>query len=312
MHRIFIDGSVGTTGLRLYERLSTQEDIVLLTLNEAERKNPTKRKELLHEADISFLCLPDDAAREAVALCENSSARLIDTSCAHRTASGWAYGFAELAAGQRERIAKSNRVSVPGCHASGYIALTAPLVNAGVLDGEALISCTSITGYSGGGKSLIAQYQDEGREKSFKCPRPYALGQAHKHLKEMAAYSGISTPPVFMPTLGDFYSGMLVLIPLHNNQLKKRSSIAELRELYNAHYEGSKVVKVVREVEDNPTLSADKLAGRDDMELLIAGNDERFCLIARYDNLGKGASGAALQSMNIMLNRPQETGLVLK
>ena len=311
MYRIFIDGKEGTTGLRIYERIAECHDIELLLLSDEERKNASKRQEMIHASDITFLCLPDVAAKEAVALAAGSNAKIIDASTAHRTLADWSYGLPEFSAAQHARIANSSRTAVPGCHASGFIALISPLLQAGLLSKEALLSCTSLTGYSGGGKQLIAAYESPTREAGFSSPRLYALGQTHKHLKEMHAITGLALPPVFMPVLGDFYAGMLVSIPLHASMLAKKCTLQELQTVYAAHYENQPVIDVLPCSEETAALCANALAGKDNMQLLVTGNDERICLTARYDNLGKGASGAAVQCMNIMLGRSETANLNL-
>ena len=307
MTKVFIDGSAGTTGLRIRQRLAGRGDIELMTLPEALRKDAQARKDALNAADIAFLCLPDDAAREAVALVENPDTAVIDTSTAHRTADGWVYGMAELA-GQREMIAASKRVANPGCHASGFIALVAPLVRAGVLDAEARLSCFSLTGYSGGGKKMIAGYEDEARDRLLDAPRQYGLSQAHKHLPEMAKLCGLAHAPVFSPIVADYYSGMEVSVPLFGEWVK--GGMARIREVYAQAYPGP-VIRFAEGAGEGGFLSAGAFSGRDDMEVSVAGNEERMVLTARFDNLGKGASGAAIQNMNILMGLDETEGLVL-
>ena len=307
MKRVFIDGSAGTTGLRIRERLAERPGIELIALPEALRKDPSARRDALNGADIAFLCLPDAAAIEAVSLVENPDTAIIDTSTAHRTAEGWAYGFAELP-GQRPRIAASKRIANPGCHASGFIALIAPLVHAGLLSSDALLCCTSLTGYSGGGKKMIAEYEAEGRSPLLDAPRQYGLTQQHKHLKEMVAVCGLAHAPAFMPIVGDFYSGMEVSVPLFANQLN--GSIEDVKAAYRAAYSGP-VVRFAEAPDENGFLSAGALSGRDDMEISVAGNAERVLVTARFDNLGKGASGAAIQNMNLLLGLEETEGLVI-
>ena len=307
MKRVFIDGSAGTTGLRIRERLANRKEIELVILPEALRKDPSARRDALNRADIAFLCLPDTAAIEAVALVENPDTAIIDTSTAHRTAEGWVYGFAELP-GQRPRIAASKRIANPGCHASGFIALVAPLVHAGLLNKDALLCCTSLTGYSGGGKKMIAEYEAEGRSPLLDAPRQYGLGQQHKHLKEMAAVCGLTRVPAFMPIVGDFYSGMEVSVPLFADQLN--GSIDDVKAAYRAAYKGP-VVNFAEAADESGFLSAGALSGRDDMQVSVAGNAERILVTARFDNLGKGASGAALQNMNLLLGIDETEGLVI-
>jgi len=307
MKKVFIDGSAGTTGLRIRERLADRQGIELVTLPEERRKDPSARRDALNGADIAFLCLPDDAAIEAVGLVENPDTAVIDTSTAHRTAEGWVYGFAELA-GQRERIAASKRIANPGCHASGFIALVAPLVKAGLLPENALLSCFSLTGYSGGGKKMIAQYEADGRDALLDAPRQYGLGQQHKHLKEMAAVCGLANMPVFSPIVADFYSGMEVSVPLFGSQLS--GGIDDVREAYRRCYAGP-VVRYMEDADESGFLSAAALSGRDDMQISVSGNSERLLLTARFDNLGKGASGAAIQNMNLLLGVEETEGLVI-
>ncbi|MBR5136708.1 MAG: N-acetyl-gamma-glutamyl-phosphate reductase [Clostridia bacterium] len=305
MTKVFIDGSAGTTGLRIEERLSSRQDINLIKLADDVRKDPEARKQAIHEAEIVFLCLPDAAAIEAVALAEGSNTRIIDTSTAHRTASGWVYGMAELA-GQRELIANSNRIANPGCHASGFIALVAPLVQAGMLSKDVALSCFSLTGYSGGGKKMIAEYEDANRSPLLKGPRQYALTQQHKHLKEMSKLCGIDNMPAFCPIVGDFYSGMEVTVPVFAKDIK--GSVADVQELY-ANYYTNGLIRVNNSPDEDGMLSSAAFSGRDDMEIGVYGNDDRILLVSRFDNLGKGASGAAIQNMNIMLGVDETTGL---
>ena len=307
MKRVFIDGSAGTTGLRIRERLAERSELELVILPEALRKEPSARRDALNGADIAFLCLPDAAATEAVALVENPETAIIDTSTAHRTAEGWVYGFAELP-GQRPRIAASKRIANPGCHASGFIALIAPLTHAGLLNKDALLCCTSLTGYSGGGKKMIAEYEADGRSPLLDAPRQYGLTQQHKHLKEMAAVCGLTHVPAFMPIVGDFYSGMEVSIPLFADQLN--GNIDDVKAAYRAAYAGP-VVNYAEAADEGGFLSAGALSGRDDMQVSVSGNAERVLLTARFDNLGKGASGAAIQNMNLLLGLDETEGLVI-
>ena len=307
MVHVFIDGSAGTTGLRIYERLSSRKDISLIRLPEELRKDPSARRDAIYSANAVFLCLPDPAAIEAVELAEGCSTVIIDTSTAHRTAEGWAYGFPELR-GFRDKIRNSNRIANPGCHASGFIALIAPLVHAGLLNKDVLLCCTSLTGYSGGGKKMIAEYEGEDRSPLLDAPRQYGLGQQHKHLKEMAAVCGLTRVPAFMPIVGDFYSGMEVSVPLFADQLN--GSIDDVKAAYRAAYEGP-VVNFAEAADESGFLSAGALSGRDDMQISVAGNAERILVTARFDNLGKGASGAALQNMNLLLGIDETEGLVI-
>ena len=306
MKQVFIDGSVGTTGLRIYERLALRSDLTLLTLPEEKRKDPEARREMLHTADVAFLCLPDDAARESVALAEGSRAVIIDTSTAHRTSPLFDYGFPELP-GKREAIAASRRIANPGCHASGVIALIAPLVAAGLLSPDTPLSAFSLTGYSGGGKKMIADYEAEERDPLLAAPRAYGLTQAHKHLPEIAAVCGLATLPVFCPVVAPYYAGMEVTVPLHASQI--RGSLADVRECLAAAYPAGLVTYT--DADEGGFLSACAMTGRDDMIVSVFGNDERMTLVSRFDNLGKGASGAAIQNMNITLGVPEATGLVI-
>ena len=307
MARIFIDGSAGTTGLRIRQRLLERSDIELITLPEEMRKDENARRDALNRADVAFLCLPDAAAEEAVAMIENDHTAVIDTSTAHRTAPGWVYGFPEVG-DLRKRICQSKRIANPGCHASGFIALVAPLVRAGLLDADAQLSCFSLTGYSGGGKKMIAEYETEARDPLLDAPRQYGLSQQHKHLPEMAAISGLNAPPCFCPIVADFYSGMEATVPLFASQL--RGTPAQIRELYRETYTGP-VVRCVESPDESGFLSAAALSGSDAMEISISGNDDRILLTARYDNLGKGASGAAIQNLNLLLGADETEGLVL-
>ena len=310
MIRVFIDGSEGTTGLRIHSRLPGRSDIELMTIDPEKRKDPAARRELLNSADIAFLCLPDAAAREAVAMVENPHTRILDTSTAHRTASGWAYGFPELTKAHRSAIVSGTRIAVPGCHASGYLAIVRPLVEAGVLSADAQLSCTSLTGYSGGGKRMIAEYEAADRPKALDAPRVYGLTQRHKHLAEMQAVSRLSGPPVFFPIVGDFYSGMLVSVPPHVGQLRAPLTAGALTELYEAHYAGAACVHVLPPAAEG-MLSANALTGRDDMVLCVSGGGDRLAVHALYDNLGKGASGAAVQCMNLLLGAQETSGLLV-
>ena len=307
MKRVFIDGSAGTTGLRIRERLTKRPDLALITLPETHRKDVSARRDALNGADIAFLCLPDEAAVQAASLVENANTALIDTSTAHRVDPGWVYGFPELP-GQRSRIASARRIANPGCHASGFIALVAPLVRSGLLPSDVLLSCTSLTGYSGGGKKMIAQYEAEDRSPLLDAPRQYGLNQAHKHLPEMAAVCGLVHAPAFMPIVADFYSGMEVTVPLFAGQLN--GSLENVKAVYRRCYTGP-VVRYVEDAGETGFLSAGALSGRDDMEISVWGNEERMLLIARFDNLGKGASGAAIQSMNLLLGLEETEGLVI-
>ncbi len=310
MKTVFIDGSAGTTGLRIRQRLRTREDLELVTLPEQTRKDPAARAEALNSSDLAFLCLPDAAAREAVSLVKNENTILLDTSTAHRTAPGWAYGFPELSVDHAQAVRSSKRIAVPGCHASGFIALVYPLVAAGYLTPDVLLTCFSLTGYSGGGKKMIAQYEEQDRPDSYGAPRQYALSQQHKHLPEMQAVTGLQHAPVFCPIVADFYSGMEVTVPVFRQQFKKTAAPEALREFYRRWYDGG-LVHVADYADPDGFLSANALQGKDTMELYVSGCDERLLLTARYDNLGKGASGAAIECMNYVLGLDPAAGLEL-
>ncbi len=306
MTKVFIDGSAGTTGLRIRERLSQRKDISVVTLSEELRKDASARKDAINSADIAFLCLPDAAAIEAVSFVENPDTVIIDTSTAHRTMEGWDYGFPELK-GRREKIALSKRVANPGCHASGFIALVEPLINEGLLLSSELLSCVSLTGYSGGGKGMIAEYESEDRDTLLDAPRLYGLTQQHKHLKEMVSICRLDSAPTFCPIVAPFYSGMEVTVPLFKHQIN--GTIDNVRDCYKEYYKDGLVRFNASDCEGG-FLSAGALSGRDEMTVTVCGNEDRILLVSRYDNLGKGASGAAIQNMNILLGIDEKTGLV--
>ncbi len=305
MKKVFIDGSAGTTGLRIHERLADRADLSLIILPDELRKDENARREALNAADIAFLCLPDAAAREAVALTTDPHTVIIDTSTAHRTADGWTYGFPELG-GRREIIAKSTRIANPGCHASGFVSLIAPLVENGLMDKSVALSCFSLTGYTGGGKKMIAEYEAEGRDPLLDAPRQYGLTQTHKHLPEMGVICGLDNAPLFCPIVADFPCGMEVTVPLFASQLK--GTVEDVKTLYKSYY-AMGLVKYAEDASESGFLSASAMAGRDDLQVTVAGNDDRILLVARFDNLGKGASGAAIQNMNIVLGVDEATGL---
>lgn len=309
MTRIFIDGSAGTTGLRIRERLETRKDIELLTICEELRKDADERKRMLNAADVVFLCLPDDAAREAVAMIENPNTVVIDASTAHRTLEGWCYGLPELSPERQEQLRTAKRIAVPGCHASGFIALVAPLVKAGYLPADAQLTCTSLTGYSGGGKKMIAEYE-AGENVLLSAPRQYGISQQHKHLKEMQAITGLSSAPVFLPIVADFYSGMEVTVPLFASQLADGIGMEEIKALYQKCYD-TPLLYYAEDADEAGFLSAAAMSGKDSMQVSVYGNGERILLVARYDNLGKGASGAAIECLNTVLGTDPCTGLVL-
>ena len=305
MTKIFIDGSAGTTGLRIYERLGERKDLELIILDDAVRKDLSARKEAINASDIAFLCLPDAAAIEAVSLIENDHTAVIDTSTAHRTNETWAYGFPEIS-GNYDKIRTSKRIANPGCHASGFISLVAPLTENGLLKKDVVLSCTSLTGYSGGGKKMIAQYEDPDRDHLLDAPRAYGLTQVHKHLPEMKKVCGLDNAPVFVPIVADFYSGMEVIVPLSGDMLNCKMD--ELKDFYRDYYKTG-LVHFKDSADDDGLASAAAFSMRDDMEITVTGNEDRILLISRFDNLGKGASGAAIQNMNILLGIDETTGL---
>lgn len=308
MTKIFIDGSAGTTGLRIYERLESRNDIELIRLSEENRKDINARKAALNSADIAFLCLPDAAAIEAVSLVDNENTVIIDTSTAHRTNPDWDYGFPELSKEREQKIAASKRIAVPGCHASGFISLIFPLVKAGILNKDALLTCFSVTGYSGGGKKMIAEYESDERDPLLSAPRQYGIAQKHKHLPEMTAVCGLQNPPIFSPVVADFYSGMTVTVPLFKGQIN--GTAEDIIKIYKEKYVGP-VVRYKENFDEGGFVSANRLNGKDGMEISVSGNEDRILLISRYDNLGKGASGAAVECMNIVLGADKTTGLEL-
>ena len=308
MVKVFIDGGAGTTGLNGHKRLAGRKDITLITLDEAVRKDPAARKEAILQSDVAFLCLPDDAAREAISLIGDADTVIIDTSTAHRVAPGWVYGFPELP-GQRDLIAKAKRVANPGCHASGFISLVAPLVKAGLIRKNTVLSCFSLTGYSGGGKKMIASYEDPANKEKVRAPALYGLSQTHKHLPEMAKICSLEQAPVFCPVVSSYYAGMEVIVPLTAADLN--GTMEDVKAAYRACYQG-KIIRFAEAPDDGGFLPAGLFAGRDDMEISVYGNEERITLVSRFDNLGKGACGAAIQNMNIALGLPEETGLVIE
>ena len=312
--KIFIDGSEGTTGLRIYERFEGRDDIELLRISSDLRKDTAERKRLINESDITFLCLPDAAARESVSLVENENVRIIDTSTAHRTESGWAYGFPELSANHRDAIKNGKRIAVPGCHATGFISVVYPLIAGGILPADYPVTAFSLTGYSGGGKKMIAEYEEEGRNKDIDAPREYALTQQHKHLKEMKAITGLAKEPLFSPIVADYYSGMVVSVPLYTEYFKKCKNPKQLTEYFAEYYKGEKFIKVVENGNEDlygGMLAGNSLSGWDGLKIYITGNEERVVVSAQFDNLGKGASGAAVQCLNILMGCEENKGLVL-
>ena len=308
MKKVFIDGSAGTTGLRIYERLGKRDDITLITLPEEKRKDVNARKEAINRADIVFLCLPDDAAKESVSLLENDNTIILDTSTAHRTDQNWTYGFPEIKKEIAEKLPNAKKIAVPGCHASGVIALVYPLVEAGIMDRDALLCVTSVTGYSGGGKKMIAEYEADEKDTLLVSPRQYALAQQHKHLKEIKAIANLNNFPAFSPIVSSFYSGMCVTIPIFKSQLKNGATVEDIKKVYKQKYLGP-IVSYKEDTDESGFLSAGALSGLDSMEIAVFGNEDRILLAARYDNLGKGASGAAVQCMNICMGVDETTGL---
>jgi N-acetyl-gamma-glutamyl-phosphate reductase len=312
--KIFIDGSEGTTGLRIYERFMNRDDIELLKISPELRKDVNERKRLINESDITFLCLPDAAAIESVSLVENEKVRIIDTSTAHRTNEGWAYGFPELSKEHFDKIKNGKRVAVPGCHASGFIGVVYPLVASNILPKDYPVSAFSITGYSGGGKKMIAEYEEKDRDVLLEAPREYALTQSHKHLKEMKAICGLSKQPLFSPIVADYYSGMVVSVQLYMDMLNNVKNVNEIYDLYKNYYEDSEFIKVMpvgAEEDQKNMLSGNACSGWDGMRIYINGNDERVVVSSQFDNLGKGASGAAIQCLNIMTGQNPKHGLNL-
>ncbi|MET0017678.1 N-acetyl-gamma-glutamyl-phosphate reductase [Oscillibacter sp.] len=307
--KVYIDGQSGTTGLQIWERLEARNDIELLRIDEKKRHDSAERKKLLNAADMAFLCLPDDGAREAVALVENPRTCIIDASTAHRTAEGWVYGYPELSKEQRAAIKNSKRIANPGCHATGLIASAAPLVRMGILPADYPLTCYSLTGYSGGGKKMIAEYEAEKRDARLDSERIYGLPQTHKHLPEMVSVCGLSRVPVFSPVVGDFYKGMATTIMLHRELLAKKLSGQELRDALVEYYAGQQFVSVAPYGGDEPVLFASAMAGTDRLKLEVTGNDQQITVTALFDNLGKGASGAAVQNMNLVLGFDEAAGL---
>lgn len=311
--KVFIDGQEGTTGLKIVDRLKNRSDIELLIIDEDLRKNTSERKRLINQSDFTFLCLPDDAAIESVSLVENPKVKIIDASTAHRTNAKWAYGFPELSNKHREKIAHSKRVAVPGCYASGFISIVYPLVQNGVMAPYHPVISHAVSGYSGAGKKAIAIYEGENKPLEFNSPRQYALTQNHKHLKEMQMISGLSYTPMFNPIVDDYYSGMVVSVPLITRNLAKRTSAEDIHQILSEHYKNEHFVEVMpfngEGVLENGFLAANTLADTNKMQIFVCGNDDRILVASRLDNLGKGASGAAVQCMNIMMGIDEKTGL---
>lgn len=312
--KIFIDGSEGTTGLRIHERFAEREDVELLPISSELRKDKEERKRLINSSDITFLCLPDAAAEESVSLVENDHVRIIDTSTAHRTMEGWAYGFPELSKEHREAIAAGNRIAVPGCYATGFISLVYPMVAEGLISADYPVSAFGVSGYSGGGRKMIAAYEAEEREDALLAPREYALSQAHKHLKEMKKIPGLKREPLFSPIVADYYSGMVVSVPVYTELMNKGRTPQEVWKYLADFYAGSRFVRVMpfgAEEESANMLAGNAMSGRDSLRIYVTGNEDRVLLSSQFDNLGKGASGAAIQCLNIALGCEESKGLHL-
>lgn len=315
MVKVYIDGQEGTTGLKIKERFKNRSDIELMRISEELRKDPAERARLINSADYVFLCLPDEASREAVSFIDSSNdhVRIIDASTAHRTNPDWAYGFPELSAQHREKIAASNRVAVPGCYASGFGAIVYPLVSNGIIPADYPVFAYATSGYSGAGKKAIAVYESDEKPFEFNSPRQYAMSQQHKHLPEMQAVSGLKFKPMFNPMVCDYFSGMVVSVPLQTRTLETPYTAAQIHDMYCKHYEGAKMVEVMplmtMEEQKGFFLASNTLSGLDKLQVFVFGNDEQVLLCARLDNLGKGASGAAIQCLNIMMGIDETTGL---
>ena len=312
--KIFIDGSEGTTGLRIYERFEGRDDVELLKISSELRKDVKERKRLINESDITFLCLPDAAAKESVSLVENENVRIIDTSTAHRTEEGWAYGFAELSDGHREAIKNGKRIAVPGCYATGFISLVYPMIAKGIMPVDYPVSAFGLSGYSGAGKKVIAAYEANERPIDFEAPREYALTQQHKHLKEMQKITGLSKAPLFSPIICDYYSGMVMSVPLYTELLNGTQTVESVHKMFSDFYAGEKFIKVMpldAEAGEGNMLAGNACSGWDGLRIFITGNEERIVISSQFDNLGKGASGAAIQCLNIMLGCKEDKGLQL-
>ncbi len=299
--KIFIDGREGTTGLGIVSRIEKRKDVELIVLEDSVRKDVDARKKAINESDITILCLPDEAAKQSVSLCENENTIILDASTAHRTAEGWTYGLPELAKDQAEKIKNSKRVAVPGCHASGFITLVSPLVKSGILGKDALLTVHSITGYSGGGKKMIAQYESPEMDECLFAPRQYGLTQKHKHLPEMVHYTGLENAPVFCPIVSNFYSGMLVTVPIFKQYLQNGATIEDVKNVFKKAYDGSMNIEYIDDISEEGFANSNNLSGTDKMQVAVCGNEDRMILMARYDNLGKGASGAAAQCLDLIL-----------
>ena len=312
--KVFIDGKEGTTGLKIFERFAKRSDLEIIEIDEEKRKDSSERAKCINASDFTFLCLPDAASIEAVSLCTNPNTRIIDASTAHRVNPAWAYGFPELDKSFREKIEKSNRVANPGCYASGFNAIAYPLVKSGIMPKDYPVCANAVSGYSGAGKKAIALYEADGRNFELDSPRLYALTQGHKHLPEMKIIPGLEYEPIFNPYVCDYFQGMTVTIGLFTRLLAKKVTAKDVWEMFASHYEGCNFVKVAGFMGEGtlaePFIPANTLANTNMMEVFVYGNDDRICVTTRLDNLGKGASGAAVQSLNIMMGIDETTGLV--
>ncbi len=314
MKKVFIDGSEGTTGLRIFERFEGRDDIEILKIPSELRKDPDEIKKYINASDITFLCLPDAAAREAVAMVENENTIIIDTSTAHRTQEGWAYGYPELSPAHRQAIKTGKRIAVPGCYATGFITIAYPMVAKEMLPKDYPVAAFAMSGYSGAGKKTIAVYEAQERDKELDAPREYALTQNHKHLKEMQAITGLARMPLFSPLICDYYSGMVVTLQFYADMLNGKPTPEKVHELFEAYYKGEQFIKVMpfgKEAEYNGFLAGNTCSGWDGIEIYVTGNEDRILVSTRFDNLGKGASGAAVQCLNIILGCEENKGLVL-
>lgn len=312
--KVFIDGSEGTTGLRIFERFEKRDDIEILKIDPELRKDPDERAKMINSSDITFLCLPDAAAIEAVSLCTNPNVTIIDASTAHRTQEGWAYGCPELSKEHREAIRTGKRIAVPGCYATGFITIAYPLVQGGLISKDYPVSSFAVSGYSGAGKKTIAVYESEDRDKEFDSPREYALPQMHKHLKEMKAKTGLERTPLFSPFIADYYSGMVVTLPFYADMMNGKQTPESVHEYLTKFYEGEQFIKVMpfgAEADTNGFIGSNNCSGWDGLQMFVTGNEERILVTTRFDNLGKGASGAAIQCMNIVLGCEENKGLNL-
>lgn len=314
MVKVFIDGSEGTTGLRIFERFEKRDDIELIKIDPDKRKDPSERAKMINSSDITFLCLPDEASKESVSLVTNENVKIIDTSTAHRVDDNWVYGFPELNKGQRQAIADSKRIAVPGCYATGFISIAHPMIATKMMDADYPVSAFALSGYSGAGKKAIAVYEGDEKPLEFNSPREYALTQQHKHLKEMKKISGLARTPLFSPIVDDYYSGMFVSLPFYTDMLNNVSSPMDVHKMFSEYYKDEKFIKVREfgaEAEANGFIGANNRSGWDGLEIFVTGNEERVVVTARFDNLGKGASGAAIQCMNILLGVDEAKGLNL-